>query len=75
LSKLPFAPKLRRFAQNGVVLSILGFFFFFLGFRDKKNLKKKKKKWGKKSALAQKMGWSDHPIFGQGVAGHPIPAV
>jgi hypothetical protein len=21
------------------------------------------------------MGWSDHPIFGQGVAGHPIPAV
>jgi hypothetical protein len=21
------------------------------------------------------MGWPDHPIFGQGVAGHPIPAI
>jgi uncharacterized membrane protein len=55
LSKLPFAPKLRRFAQNGVVLSILGFFFFFLGFRNKK-LKKKKKKGGRNRG-----GWS-HPL-------------
>jgi hypothetical protein len=30
---------------------------------------------GLQPPLAQKMGWPNHPIFGQGVVGHPIPAV
>jgi hypothetical protein len=52
--------------------------FFFM--KKRRKLKIKKKGGGEKSGwleppLAQKMGWPDHPIFGQGVASHPIPAV
>jgi hypothetical protein len=72
MSIIPSTPKLRHFGlvQNGVVLQILVFFFF----EKKKEIekKKKKKKEEKKGwlepPLAQKMGWPDHPIFGQGVA-------
>jgi hypothetical protein len=56
-------------------LQILGFFFLN---EKKKEIKKIKKKKREKSGwleppLAQNMGWPDHPIFGQGVAGHPRP--
>jgi hypothetical protein len=43
--------------------------------RRKLKKKKKEKSGWLEPPLAQKMGWPDHPIFGQGVAGHPIPAV
>jgi hypothetical protein len=58
LSKLPFTPKRRRFAQNGVVLGILGFTFFFFFFEKKKEIKKKKKK---KKKGRNRGGWS-HPL-------------
>jgi hypothetical protein len=54
---LPFTSKRRSF---GPFLILVFFFFFFFFFKKKK---KKKKKKGR-----PKMGWSGHPIFGQGVA-------
>jgi hypothetical protein len=61
LSKLPFAPKLRRFglAQNGVVLGILGFFFFL---KKRRKLKKKRKKKGK-IGVASGHPQNPKPIF------------
>jgi hypothetical protein len=61
---MPFwaCPKRCRFGQNGVVLQILGFFFFL----KKKEIKKKKKEIGVAATPFPKMGWPDHPIFGQG---------
>jgi hypothetical protein len=59
MSTLPFTPKLRRFGPFLI-------FFFFL----KKKFKKKKKgnqRW-LEPPPCPKMGWSDHPLFGQGVA-------
>jgi hypothetical protein len=69
----PFWAKRRSFANFRI-------FFFNEKKKEIKKKKKKKKKKKEKSGwleppLAQKMGWPDHPIFGQGVAGHPIPAV
>jgi hypothetical protein len=70
---IPSTPKLRRFGlvQNGVVLQILGFFFF-----KKEGIKKKKKKKRRRrgnrgvagATPCPEMGWSDNPIFGQGLA-------
>jgi hypothetical protein len=63
LSKLPFTPKRRRFAQNGVVLGILGFAQNDVVLPDTKKLsdtppppQKKKKKKGRNRG-----GWS-HPL-------------
>jgi hypothetical protein len=72
----PFWAKRRRFGQNGVVLHFrFFFFFFFLEKRRKLKIKKKKKKKKEKKELGwlepplcPKVGWPDHPIFGQGVA-------
>jgi hypothetical protein len=72
LSKLPFTPKLRRFAQNGVVLGILGFSFFFFLKKKEGNKKKRRKKsgWlrpphtgrmGVAEATPGLCGWSGHP--------------
>jgi hypothetical protein len=66
LSKLPFALKLCRFAQNGVVLSILGF-FFFLGFRNKKKIKKEKR--------GTKSGWLEPPHTGRMGVARPLGVV
>jgi hypothetical protein len=52
-----------RFAQNGVVLGILGFrFFFFFFLKKKKEIKKKKKKKKKKREIA---GWLAEPPLAQ----------
>jgi hypothetical protein len=60
------SPKTTSFSQNGVVLGILGFsFFFFLKKRRKKKGGESRGGW---SHPCPKMGWPDHPIFGQGVA-------
>jgi hypothetical protein len=57
MPKLSFTPKLRRFAQNGVVLA----FFFFL----------KKKKIKNKREIGGGMGWLKPPLCPWGWSGHP----
>jgi hypothetical protein len=65
---LPFTPKLRRFGSFGPFLIFVCLFVFFF-FKKKR---KKKKKKGNRGWLepppCPKMGWPDHPLFGQGVA-------
>jgi hypothetical protein len=55
------SPKRRRFAQNGVVLGILGFIFFI--FEKKKEIKKKKREIGVASATPYRPygGGRSHP--------------
>jgi hypothetical protein len=77
-------PKRRRFGQNGVVLHFRFFFFFFFFLKKKKEIEKKKKKKKKKeeeigvagATPFPKVGWPDHPIFGQGGgSNHPQRSV
>jgi hypothetical protein len=60
-----WTPKQCRFAKNGVVVTIK---FIYLFFKKRKFLKKKKRRRRKSRGGWAKMGWLDHPIFGQWVA-------
>jgi hypothetical protein len=77
----PNYPSLQNYAVLGSPKTTLfcpNFFFFFF-FKKKKEIKKRggggEKSGWLEPPLAQKMGWPNHPIFGQGVVDHPISAV
>jgi hypothetical protein len=59
----PFCPKRRSFGPFLILV-----FFFFLRRNFKKKLKKKGNRGWLEPPPCPKMGWPDHPLFGQGVA-------